>query len=397
MPEMFDPLYTTLRTRSWQPDALGYDITTDVTTIGSCSVREKVSSNSPRENGVLQYRQNPAYLLKGKIIRGRALIAYANEPLNRYQSVEVVGPLSLARPQLSDNDTELRAAAWGKVYNKVTELRANVALMLAERRESMEVVIDTMARIAKFYKAIKNRDLRHAAALAGLKLSRRRSRRGNANASSKELSNLYLQFTLGLMPTAMDVYNLVAGTLRPLEWNISESMSKNDEQQVMMTGDKGDWNCTVGIRQRCSVHIRATIPDTLAFSANFLDQFGFTNPAALAWELLPLSFVANWFIDMGSFLSQFSAFTGMEITEISETYTAKCAILESSFIGPTPQAGFNDRSATQMLRQGGYFVEKRRVLLQEPPILPPQFGPGISDAMVGKSITLAALVRQFIK
>lgn len=397
MPDLSDFTYTELHTRTWQANEQGYDLSSSSSVIQTCRVSQRDSVSSPREAGVLRLRQNPCYLLKGKIVRGKAGLSYSNEPLERYKTLQVVGPLSLVRPDLSSVDDRTRAAAWGKVYSEVTELRANVALMLAERKESMEAIVDAMGRMAKFYKAMKARDFRHAAALAGVKLSRRRSRRGNANASSKEIASLYLQFTLGLQPTAQDVYNLVTGSLRPIDARIVTSQSEKGEQEVTVDGDLGSWLCNVGYYSRCSVTVRAYVPNDLNWSLHFLDQFGFTNPAALAWELLPLSFVANWFIDMGSFLSQFSAFTGMEIAEISETYTHKCAVLESSFVGPQAQAGYDQGNAMVIDQQRGYYVEKRRILLDKPPILPPQFGPGISDALVGKSITLAALLRQFIR
>lgn len=42
-----------------------------------------------------------------------------------------------------------------------------------------------------------------------------------------------------------------------------------------------------------------------------LDQLGITNPLSIAWQLLPLSFVVDWFLPIGNFLSALSAPMGL--------------------------------------------------------------------------------------
>lgn len=51
------------------------------------------------------------------------------------------------------------------------------------------------------------------------------------------------------------------------------------------------------------VEVAYKVSNPLAFS---LSQHGLTNPLSLAWELLPLSFVLDWFVSVGSFMSALS-------------------------------------------------------------------------------------------
>jgi hypothetical protein len=51
----------------------------------------------------------------------------------------------------------------------------------------------------------------------------------------------------------------------------------------------------------------------------FMAQTGFTNPVNLAWELLPFSFVADWFLPIGPWLETFSSWDGLAFMDGSET------------------------------------------------------------------------------
>jgi hypothetical protein len=47
----------------------------------------------------------------------------------------------------------------------------------------------------------------------------------------------------------------------------------------------------------------------------FLNQTGFTNPINLLWELLPFSFVADWFLPIGNYLEALTAWNGLEFLD----------------------------------------------------------------------------------
>jgi hypothetical protein len=63
-------------------------------------------------------------------------------------------------------------------------------------------------------------------------------------------------------------------------------------------------HCTIGIRYTVDSGLRA-----------FAAQTGFTNPINLAWEVLPYSFVVDWFFPLGPYLETLSAFEGMKFLD----------------------------------------------------------------------------------
>jgi hypothetical protein len=60
------------------------------------------------------------------------------------------------------------------------------------------------------------------------------------------------------------------------------------------------------------VGFRYTIASKLT---QFLAQTGFTNPVNLAWEVLPYSFVLDWLLPVGPWLTTLSAYDGLSFVD----------------------------------------------------------------------------------
>lgn len=73
-------------------------------------------------------------------------------------------------------------------------------------------------------------------------------------------------------------------------------------------------DCLLTVRCNQSAVFRLENPN--AWLAN---QMGLINPAVVAWDLIPWSFVANMFVNVNSLINQFTDFYGLEITGSSTT------------------------------------------------------------------------------
>lgn len=73
---------------------------------------------------------------------------------------------------------------------------------------------------------------------------------------------------------------------------------------------------TIDTLTRAKITLRFKIESPLKA---FLAQTGFTNPVNLAWELLPFSFVVDWFVPIGPFLETLSSWDGLNFLDGCQT------------------------------------------------------------------------------
>jgi hypothetical protein len=88
---------------------------------------------------------------------------------------------------------------------------------------------------------------------------------------------------------------------------------RENEKLVYNLSDSAN-NAIFDFQKHCDVrhtgHIRLDFTPSDGPWSGTLAQLGLTNPLELAWELLPWSFVADWFIPIGDYLSQLDATNG---------------------------------------------------------------------------------------
>ena len=72
----------------------------------------------------------------------------------------------------------------------------------------------------------------------------------------------------------------------------------------------GSKTTTVEIRKKYGLRYTVDSP-----TLSFLQQTGFTNPINLVWEILPFSFVVDWFLPVGKYLESFTYAQGLSFRE----------------------------------------------------------------------------------
>jgi hypothetical protein len=128
--------------------------------------------------------------------------------------------------------------------------------------------------------------------------------------SSKDVANGYLQYKYGWKPLMSDVFGVADEMIR-VTLNAVQHVKAGSRFPIggNKTGNlryiNGTSDCEVEVTPPSGQHFGYyACHFQLAFNyAGFrLDRFSSLNPVSLAWELIPYSFVVDWFYDVGSYL-----------------------------------------------------------------------------------------------
>jgi hypothetical protein len=129
----------------------------------------------------------------------------------------------------------------------------------------------------------------------------------------KSAANNWLEFHFGWEPLVKDIYDACDVINNPVKSfsyeraRVTEPITGFEKHNLgSITSQyitKGKASCTQGCR------VKFANPGTL----HTLDQWGIINPVSLAWELVPYSFVVDWFVNVGAFISSKSDFAGMTL------------------------------------------------------------------------------------
>lgn len=225
--------------------------------------------------------------------------------------------------------THLVKATNTAIRNLINQAGQGIELDLAQSAGELGQVIRMIGtntkRIIDSVQALKKGDLLGAASA----LTRGRSRangfiRGKPS-RAKDLAENWLELQYGWKPLLNDIHGAFA-TLEVF------GLSRNIVHQVTASGTArsvtaNSVNSLLGAGYPQLVHridqktrVKYTINYEIESALKtYLGQTGFTNPVNLAWELLPFSFVADWFVPVGSFLQTLSAWDGLKFIDGCKT------------------------------------------------------------------------------
>lgn len=202
----------------------------------------------------------------------------------------------------SDSDAQQQRLLH-KLAARVQETDFNLAVSLGEARESFGTIASSARRIAKALI-----DVRHGRFPQSLfpvsgvvdhprQLTKRRNR--NKPYRPKDVSAAWLEYAYGWAPLVQDAFNaaeFAAAILRPklVFFNISDV----GYAKLGVSGglNWGGWDAHGFSAHRKRLHV------TLDEAPSLADNLGLTDPASVVWELLPYSFVVDWFIPVGTWL-----------------------------------------------------------------------------------------------
>jgi hypothetical protein len=155
-------------------------------------------------------------------------------------------------------------------------------------------------------------------------------------ANSADFANLWLMINYGIKPFIADLKGAVEalerGALKE-RYNIVQDRAifqDTARRDSSYRGGVEDWSLKVEVGLRVKYAVTSPFLATLA-------SLGLTNPGTTAWELAKLSFVVDWVVGVGGWLSQLDYHLGKQFRDGSyTTFTKEKVALTAAYVTRTP-------------------------------------------------------------
>lgn len=340
--------FGTLTARDWTFVGSEYVLGPTTTTTPSRSIRESyrtLTSTSTKPWGasgkptLWTNHQNRWYEVKSDWLEGRGYTSAPGKPLQRGITRQYSGSL-LAYAGLNGDwglFTFPEAPSDAELYNKLLgKLKSefNAAVSLAEAHKAVGLIAQNATRIAKAFDFVvqgKRRaamEILNLARLKGLGPATKDSlRRRYRNKKEREIATTWLELQYGWIPLVNDVYNAVEHARNPPKNPIVRCGSRREHFQKTTIKNAIPLGSGYFSQERISKgSCSRRIVLEYRIDTPYLDRLSsvsLTNPLIVAWELLPFSFVIDWFLPIGSWLNGLDATLGLTFLRSVETYVRK--------------------------------------------------------------------------
>lgn len=216
--------------------------------------------------------------------------------------------------------------------------------------------------------------------------------------STMDVANGWLLWQYGWRPLAQDVFDAANEALN-ISLKVIKTISGSASMKTVGLGKRTlasqNWsyvfeNVAEG-RQGCRIVLELELPGST------LDRWSSLNPISLAWELVPYSFVVDWFYNVGGFLRNaetallyssrfrkgyYSEYFGANVTENAAS--------QKIYVSGSPPRYY---STSGVVSSAKYRRFQRTVLTSYPLPRPPTFRTSLGSEQL---LSLAALLRQFL-
>lgn len=228
------------------------------------------------------------------------------------------------------------ASAYNKAYEDFRTSayeKASTLTAFRERQKTYDMLTSRLLKIGRGAAYLVNRDLkgflnefdlapkkkdRKVRFINGAQYvkgtGRKKEPSGNQYVHGKKLSEYWLEYWMGWAPTVGDIYTLTEFLGKPYpddEIRAGGSAPASERLSTLSTALRTNYqaDCKVTVHLRGKVRVKNAALFTM-------EGAGILNPAVTAWELIPMSFIVDWFVNVKQILGCVSDFAGLEIYDL---------------------------------------------------------------------------------
>lgn len=191
-------------------------------------------------------------------------------------------------------------ALQGKLVSKVRGHDFNLAVNVAQGRQLVDMVVNNLGKFRKAIRALKHGDFSTASRALG-------SSPKISKLNSKDISGRWLELQYGWLPVLSDTYEAAKAF---------EVISKYRTSRIRVTRNKfGTYNASQSTSSYDAIGkywLGKQIVYEMTEQLSAPRSLGLADPLSVIWEIIPYSFVIDWFLPIGSYLDNLSVIPTLE-------------------------------------------------------------------------------------
>lgn len=251
----------------------------------------QISRGSPRKNGKLTLVANPFSLVHAQKISGGGNYDWGLADMDYANN----GEMQRARQESYNN---AYAAFRGKLYKG----NASLGVSLGSYKQSREMIQNRSRQIGNMMDEFSGR----------VEFRKRWTER-------QSFASAYLEFVFGWVPLLVDLHSAATTVIQQADVTTSGITGRGNS-----AGSESDDTANSQWRRNYTAH---TTVNCLVRVSNpnlwLAERAGLLNPAAVAWDLVPWSFVVNMFVNTGALVNSITDFQGLRFDNMSVTTTVR--------------------------------------------------------------------------
>lgn len=251
---------------------------------------------------------------------------------------------SLALLGTPQPEVSIDAVAYERAYESfmgvLSGFDSSLGVTLAELPKTIDLVGSSAKRIAKALQSFRRRDITGAFNALGIDTVVNNSHKRDLIKSSKRsrktpkaiedfASNAWLETTYGWTPLLSEIDNAAKDLAKGWENHDSDIIARGTAKEKGSCKQPGrdSWVPSGALSEQI-----ADYDVRYGFTARFrvidsnlrtLSSLGLINPLEVAWELVPYSFVVDWFLPIGSWINNLDATAGIQFVSGSQSRKRK--------------------------------------------------------------------------
>jgi len=223
--------------------------------------------------------------------------------------------------------------ALNKAYSKLVEAVGDQSLWAvngAEGRKAMTMIASDATKLWKFVRALHRFDFTNAALILKMDIPK------GLKPKAKAFGSNFLKFHFGWEPLVKDIGAAVSTLCDPIPPKKVKGKGVHHSNSRVTNDVNGGfvrWTDVTYAKTETVISVESP-------NLHLAQQLGFVNPLAVAWELVPFSFVFDWIFNVGQVLGHMTDFAGLLTKDAYRTVHVISKGTATSLPG-RPDVGYN--------------------------------------------------------